>query len=139
MRQIRHIIIHCSATSPDMDVGAAEIRQWHKDRGWQDIGYHFIIRRDGTLELGRPEREDGAHTVGRNHDSIGICVIGGTKYDKKTPDCNFTAAQWGALSLITKNMAQKYPEAKVSGHRDHTTAKACPTFDAISWFYGKRG
>ena len=122
-----------------MDIGVKEIRQWHLDRGWNDVGYHFVIRRDGTLELGRTVDQIGAHVQGRNADSIGVCLVGGRSTGSKAPDCNFTRQQWGALSLITQNLASQYPDAKVSGHRDHTNAKTCPNFDAISWFYGKRG
>ena len=88
MRQIDHIIVHCSYTPPSMDIGAETIREWHtlpkpKGRGWSDIGYHWVIRRNGTVEAGRSEERAGAHAKGYNQDSIGICLIGGKSEKRK--------------------------------------------------------
>lgn len=80
MRKITEFIIHCSATREGQDVTAADIRRWHvKGNGWKDIGYHFVIHLDGTIELGRPIAEVGAHCAGHNAESIGICYVGGLK------------------------------------------------------------
>lgn len=78
MRSIQRVILHCSATRDSGDlIGADEIRRWHvEERGWSDIGYHYVIRRSGKLEYGRPEDISGAHTAGENHNSIGVCLIG---------------------------------------------------------------
>ena len=130
MRQINFIIIHCADTPAGMDIGAEEIRRWHiDDNGWSDIGYHHVIRRDGTVEPGRDERRIGAHAYGQNEDSIGVCMVGGK------PDCNFTAAQWASLATLVRELLGRYPHASVIGHRD-VSDKPCPTFDAKSWVEG---
>lgn len=131
MRDIRHIIIHCAFTPASMDIGAETIRRWHTEppRNWNDIGYHWVIRRDGAVEQGREERVSGAHALGRNHDSIGVCLVGGK------PDCNFTRSQWESLSALVSAISRRYPDARVSGHRDHS-GKDCPMFDAEAWWYG---
>ncbi len=116
-----------------MDIGAAEIRKWHTDKGWQDIGYHYVIRRDGTIEEGRPEAKTGAHVQNHNHDSIGICMVGGVNAANK-PESNFTRYQWGALEHLVKNCVMRHPGASVSGHNDWTDAKACPSFNAKAWW-----
>lgn len=128
------IVIHCSATKPAMDIGANEIRRWHKDRGWRDIGYHTVIRRDGTVEGGRPLDTVGAHAKGHNDRSVGICLVGGLD-DAGKPDCNFTAAQWSALEGEVRDLLDSYPGAQVLGHRD-LSDKACPCFDASAWWAG---
>lgn len=134
MRQIDKIIIHCSATRPAMDIGVAEIRQWHIAKQWADVGYHYVIRRSGNIEPGRPERLIGAHVQGHNSDSIGICMVGGVD-DKNRPEANFTRSQWSALEHLVKQLLVTYPGAEISGHRDWTDAKACPSFDAKAWWY----
>lgn len=135
MRAIDKIIIHCSATPPKMDIGVAEIRQWHLEKGWADVGYHYVIRRSGNIEPGRPERLIGAHVQGQNSDSIGICMVGGVD-DKNRPESNFTRSQWAALEHLVTQVLVTYPGAEISGHRDWTDAKACPSFDAKAWWYG---
>jgi N-acetylmuramoyl-L-alanine amidase len=127
MRDIKKIIIHCADTYAEMDIGVAEIRRWHIDRGWADIGYHFVIRRNGDIEKGRDEETPGAHVKGHNHDSIGVCLVGGK------PFCNFTRAQWHALESLVMELKGRYPLAAVSGHRDHDPSKTCPTFDVRAW------
>ena len=140
-----YIAIHCSATKPNMDIGHKEIREWHVlGRGWRDIGYNFIIRRDGTVEGGRDLDGDGdhfeeigAHVRGFNSKAIGICMVGGINY-KGQPDSNFTRHQWKALEVLVEDVLNKYPDAHIKGHRDFpNTYKACPSFDAIAWWYGK--
>jgi hypothetical protein len=133
MRTISKIIIHCAATRPDMDVGAKEIRGWHVNgNGWDDIGYHGVIRRDGILESGRPMDQPGAHTTGHNAHSIGICLVGGLKDDGKTPDANYTLAQWATLKRVVADLRKKYPNATVHGHNEFA-AKDCPCFDVQKW------
>ena len=128
------IIIHCAATSPSMDIGAMEIERWHRQRGFQCIGYHFVIRRDGTLEYGREVDEVGAHVTGNNSDSIGICLVGGVKEsDKKTPEKNFTQAQYDTLMMLVDDLKTSYPDAKVYGHNEFAS-KACPCFDVREIF-----
>jgi N-acetylmuramoyl-L-alanine amidase len=131
----RTIAIHCSATRPSQDVGAADIRRWHKNQGWADIGYHYVIRRDGKVERGRAERSVGAHVGGHNATSIGVCMVGGVKQtDFRVPENNFTAAQWTSLRTLIAGLVAKYPGVKVLGHRDYPrVSKACPSFDARAW------
>lgn len=135
MRAIRKIVHHYSATYPDQDIGVAEIREMHRKRGWRDVGYHYVIRRDGTIERGRPESEVGAHVSGHNADSIGICCIGGI--ERATgPNVgvdNRTAAQREAAARLTRELLTRYPGADVVGHRD-LAATQCPGFDVRSWW-----
>ena len=127
MIRIKKIIIHAADTPASMDIGAEEIRRWHVgDNGWRDIGYHYVIRRDGTLETGRDELAPGAHAAGHNIGSIGICLVGGK------PDCNFTSAQWACLDALVKDLAKRYPDSEVIGHRD-VSDKPCPMFDVKAW------
>lgn len=134
MRTIDKIIIHCSATPEDMDIGRDEIDRWHRERGWLGIGYHYVVRRDGTVEEGRPENQVGAHVYGHNKNSIGICMIGGIDADDhdKAED-NYTDAQWEALTPLVENLLGRYPDADVLGHNE-LAAKACPCFDVREWF-----
>jgi N-acetyl-anhydromuramyl-L-alanine amidase AmpD len=117
-----------------MDIGAAEIRKWHVDgNGWNDIGYHYVIRRSGEVERGRIEHVSGAHVAGHNADSIGICMVGGVD-DQGKPASNFTRQQWAALDHLVAQILVSYPGAKVSGHNDWSDAKACPSFNARAWW-----
>ena len=135
MAEIRHLIVHCSATPETMDIGVEEIRRWHRQRGWLDVGYHKIIRRDGTIEDGRPITAPGAHARGYNHLSVGICLIGGVESDKKTPESNYTHAQWNALQALVSDLKTMYPTATLMGHRDLPKVnKACPSFDVQEWW-----
>lgn len=131
---IKLIVVHCSATPPDTDIGVDEIRQWHLDRGWSDIGYHYVIRRNGDLEKGRPEHVKGAHTFGYNTDSLGVCMVGGVN-DKNKPDANFTMNQYAALERTLHLLTSKHAEAEVDGHRSFDSGKACPSFDVKSFWY----
>lgn len=144
MNTVEFIAIHCSATKPNMDVGADTIREWHvKGRGWRDIGYNFVIRRDGKLENGRDLDNDGdsfeeigAHVRGYNHKAIGICLVGGLDYQGR-PDANFTRHQYKTLENLVLKIRRDHPDAIVKGHRDFpNVAKACPSFDAVEWWYG---
>lgn len=124
---IEKIILHTADTPATMDIGADEIRDWHvNERGWADIGYHYVIRRDGTLERGRDESRQGAHAAGHNHNSLGVCLVGGK------PDCNYTAAQWACLEALVRDLLKRHPGAEVIGHRD-VSNKSCPRFDAKAW------
>lgn len=128
------IAIHCSATKPGQDIGAAEIRRWHvEDNGWSDIGYHQVIRRNGAIELGRPLTESGAHVRGFNSRSVGVCLVGGVDA-AGNPDDNFTDAQMDALSITLDYWALIYPDAVIQGHRDFPGVdKACPSFSVKEW------
>ena len=132
---IEYFVVHCSATKPDMDIGAKEIREWHRDRGWKDIGYHFVIRRNGRLELGRSLREMGAHVKGHNDNSWGICLIGGLD-EENEPVNNFNPFQFITLQSLLETLYRLSPKAKVMGHRNFPdVAKECPCFDVIDWWH----
>lgn len=130
-RTVKTIILHCSATPQGRDVSAADIKRWHVMRGFRTIGYHYVIRLDGTVEVGRPEALIGAHCAGHNADSIGVCYVGGLLRDAKTPADTRTPAQRDALNRLLAELLRRYPGATVHGHRDFA-AKACPCFDATA-------
>ena len=128
MRTINKIIIHCSATKEGNNVTASTIDQWHKDRGWKGIGYHYVVALDGTIEYGRSIYETGAHVKNHNEGSIGICYIGGldssmTAKDTRTPE------QKESLLLLLKTLKKMHPNATIHGHNEFS-AKACPCFNA---------
>lgn len=142
----RAIVVHCSATRPHMDVGVTELRKWHKARGWEDVGYHRIIRRSGVIELGRPIMAVGSHAKGRNHDTVAVCLVGGVAMDG-SPEDNFTAAQKRALRDLLRDWQKQFPGAEILGHRDlygdtngdgkvdsRDWLKACPSFDVRAWW-----
>lgn len=133
---IKQLVVHCSATPASMDIGAKWIDREHRlNRKFLQIGYHWVIKRDGTLEAGRPESIPGAHAEGHNTGSLGICLVGGVKADGKTPEANFTDAQYATLYQVLQDKLKAWPGAEVLGHRDFpNVAKACPCFDVRSWF-----
>jgi N-acetylmuramoyl-L-alanine amidase len=129
------IVIHCAATPPDMDIGVKEIRQWHEAKGWSDVGYHYVIRRNGSIETGRDKMDVGAHALGFNANSIAICLVGGEHPVSAEADCNFTSAQWMELHMLVGVLKSEFLHAKVIGHRDLTgVTKACPCFDVGAWW-----
>ena len=128
-RKIDKIIVHCSATPEGKDYSVDTIRKWHLQRGFSDIGYHYIIYRDGSIHTGRDESVIGAHCKGHNSNSIGVCYIGGVAADGKTPKDTRTTEQKQSLLKLLKELKVKYPKASIHGHRDFAN-KACPSFDA---------
>jgi N-acetyl-anhydromuramyl-L-alanine amidase AmpD len=132
-RATNFIVIHCSATRPSQDIGRDEIDAWHRARGWTGIGYHCVIRRDGSAEMGRAWDTVGAHVEGHNADSVGLCLVGGLDaHGQPAPD--YTDRQWDALWALVQAMRLTYPEAEVRGHRDFPgVTKACPSFDVRAW------
>lgn len=132
---VKFLAVHCSATGPAQDVGVADIDRWHRLRGFLKVGYHFVIRRDGRVEQGRKLTERGAHVEGSNHNSIGICMVGGVDGSKlQKPQANFTEAQLATLRGLITQLHTVYPDATVQGHRDFpNVAKACPSFDVKHW------
>lgn len=128
------IVVHCAATA-EQDIGAADIDRWHRKLGWKCIGYHYVIRRDGTVEEGREEGVVGAHVAGHNENSIGICMAGGVDADDVTKAVNnFTPAQFESLKRLLLELQEKYPKAHILGHRDFPgVKKACPSFDVATW------
>lgn len=128
-RTIKELIVHCSATPEGKDYSVDTIRQWHLQRGFSDIGYHYVIYRDGSIHTGRDESIIGAHCTGHNTNSIGVCYIGGCASDGKTPKDTRTTEQKQSLVKLLKELKTKYPKASIHGHRDFSS-KACPSFDA---------
>lgn len=136
-RRIDYIVIHCSVTKEGQNFTVDDLRKWHtapkpKGRGWSDIGYHYVIHLDGSVHIGRDVDLIGAHVENYNSNSIGICYIGGVDASGKAKDTR-TTAQKNSLVNLLKTMREKYPNAKIQGHRDFpNVAKACPSFDAQS-------
>lgn len=133
------IVIHCSATKPSMmHVNEDEIRQWHMAKGWEDAGYNLVIPRKpaaantGWIEIARPLDHRGAHVAGYNHRALGICLVGGID-EAGEPENNFLPEQFEALVAAIFFVTEVYPEAKIVGHRDLDSGKACPSFDAQAW------
>lgn len=147
---IKFITVHCSATPGSRDIGAKEITAMHLQRGFRTIGYHYVIRRDGTVEAGRPENQQGAHVEGHNPNNLGICLVGGVNQAMKS-ECNYTDAQFAALAELVKKLQAKHnvPDNAIKGHRDwfgdtngdgkidsRDWLKDCPCFDVRTWFKG---
>lgn len=127
------IVVHCSASAPSVNADAAMIDRWHRQQGWQCIGYHFVIKRDGTVEAGREVDKIGAHVADYNSISVGICLSGGVDAAQK-PENNFTPEQFASLEKLLKSLRASYPKAVIQGHRDFPkVAKACPSFDVRTW------
>lgn len=152
MRPINLLAVHCSATPAARDIGVAQIRAMHLQRGFNDVGYHYVIRRDGRVEKGRPDAVVGAHVQGHNARSIGICLIGGVKPDGKTAEANFTPAQYDSLEQLLRQLRKSWPKARICGHRDlspdrdgdgvvekHEWLKDCPCFDVAAWWAERTG
>ena len=134
-KETTEIIIHCAATKPSMNVDATVIDRWHRERGWLKIGYHYVISRDGSIEIGRNEDTVGAHAKGYNATSVGKCLVGGMSEDGE-PEANFTDEQWLMLTRLVDGLTSKYPDSKVIGHNS-VSSKTCPNFDVGEW-YGER-
>ena len=128
MRKITDIILHCSATPEGRDIHADTIRQWHLQKGWRDIGYHYIITLDGSIEAGRSITQAGAHCQGHNKNSIGICYIGGVDKDGKPKDTR-TPLQTAALHKLVSALMETLDisEQHIHCHNEYA-AKACPSF-----------
>lgn len=146
MRPINEIIIHCTATRPEWNRHLAteekvsHVRDWHvKDRGWSDIGYHYLIDRDGTVAVGRPIERVGAHVAGHNTGSIGVALFGGHGSSETDNFADhFTPQQENALRELLDELRVKFPSIKtISGHNEYA-AKACPGFDVAAWLRAPR-
>lgn len=129
MRKIEKIIVHCTATPQGKNFSVADIDRWHRQRGFQSIGYHFVIGLDGEVFVGRPIEQVGAHCKNQNARSIGVCYVGGLTADGKKPTDSRTPQQKAALVSLLTELRKRFPQAKIYGHRDFAN-KACPCFDA---------
>lgn len=128
MRTINEIILHCTATPQGRDFSIDTIRRWHRDRGFSDIGYHYVIHLDGSVSHGRTLDKIGAHCVGHNTNSIGIAYVGGLAADGKTPKDTRTPQQCTAINKLLHQLLKQYPRASIHGHCEYSN-KACPCFD----------
>ena len=143
MRQINEIFIHCSATQPKWMASNScqqkveEIRRWHTDKGWSDIGYHFVLDRQGDVCVGRPVERVGAHAKGHNKNSIGICLIGGfgSDADDKFEE-HYTDLQRKALDNLINDLTDTHSNAKIRGHNE-ISFKACPGFRVKEYLDGQ--
>ncbi len=146
-RQTQYIVVHCSATKPDSDIGFDEIDDWHRARGWAGCGYHAIIRRSGLIEFGRHFDVPGAHVQGQNYRSVGICLVGGLNSSGEPDAGSFESVQFASLIELLDMLERAYPEAMVLGHRDLSPdlngdgvieewewQKDCPCFDVRDWY-----
>ncbi len=132
-RQVDKIIVHCSATPEGRDVTVEDIDLWHRRRGFLEVGYHYVVSLDGTVHPARDEQKTGAHTLGHNAHSIGICYIGGTDTEGNPKDTR-TPAQRESLLRLLLHLTTKYPDATIHGHNEFA-ATSCPCFD-VSAEYG---
>jgi N-acetylmuramoyl-L-alanine amidase len=129
-RNIKFIVVHCADTPEGRNVSTDEIKRWHmEERGWSDIGYHYVIELDGKIAEGRSEEVAGAHARGYNTSSIGVCYVGGADKNGNPKDTR-TAKQKESLEILLEGLLVNYPDAQIVGHRDLDDGKACPSFDA---------
>lgn len=133
-KETNYLVVHCSATENKPEYNWKTIDRWHRQQGWLGIGYHFVIRTDGTIEKGRDLEAIGSHVKGHNDDSVGICLIGGVDSRGKSVD-NFTDEQLQSLRELLDYLLSIYVDSTVLGHRDFpAVAKDCPCFDVKSWY-----
>jgi len=124
------IVIHCTQTPADMDFGVEKVTEWHKNRGFDTIGYHYLIKRDGTLQV--DEDVVGAHAVAVNGTSIGVALVGGGTINMGWEN-NFTPIQFETLKSILLQLKDKYNVQKIIGHYQVDDGKKCPSFDVPGW------
>ena len=121
---IKYLVIHCSDSPNDREVEAADIHQWHLEKGWSGVGYHYVIQRNGTVENCRPDFWEGAHVAGHNHLSLGICLVGRDE---------FTAEQHQKLRSLLYFLRFQYQDSEIVGHYQLDDKKTCPNFDVPAW------
>ena len=134
------IVIHCSATPPTMDIGVEKIREWHVgENHWDDVGYHHIVKRCGTLEPARPEEMQGSHNPQTNYRSVAVCLIGGSDASGDWEN-NFTDAQFVSLKSLILDLIKRYDMPKdfkqikkIIGHYQVDDKKECPSFKVPEW------
>jgi len=146
MRKINLIVIHCTASRNGWPVSIQTVAEWHRQRGFKAVGYHYLIGVDGHVDVGRDEEQPGAHAKGHNAHSIGVCLVGGLGGPDKLNPGQFTEAAWESLRITVQDLMDRYPGARVVGHRDlspdldgdgqvepHEWTKLCPAFDVQDW------
>lgn len=134
MRPINWLVVHCSATPAGKAFRVADIDRWHRERGFDSIGYHYVICLDGSIEPGRPVEDVGAHVAGHNKDSIGICLVGGMNAQNTQAADTFNERQRAALETLLHGLRARWPSARILGHRDFPNVhKDCPSFDVRAW------
>ena len=134
-RSINEIIVHCTASYEGNPMTVEQIRKMHKkERGWSDIGYHYVVYLNGTIHNGRDVNITGAHCTGHNTHSIGVVYVGGLAKNGQPKDTRTAAQKEGLLKLL-KELKKLYPKATIHGHRDYAN-KACPCFDAKKEYAG---
>ena len=135
MRVISLLVVHCSSVKPDQTSSVAQIDTWHRQRGRKfGIGYHYVVRRNGEIEPGRPEWMIGAHCLNHNAHSIGICYEGGLDA-RGQPDDTRTAEQKASLRRLLEDLHRRYPRALIVGHHDLDPKKACPCIPNVAREY----
>lgn len=127
-RPITEIIVHCTATPEGKRYTVADVRAWHKKRGFTDVGYHYLIDLDGTILLGRPVGQVGAHVANHNTGTIGVSYFGGVAADGKTAKDTRTPEQRASLEWLVDQLARKHNVKRITGHNQYAN-KACPSFD----------
>jgi len=132
MKKPQGIILHCTATPEGRSVTVKSIRNWHKARGWDDVGYHFVIGLKGELWAGRSLEFQGAHTKGHNN-SVGVAYVGGLTSDGHTPKDTLTEAQEATFLRLLETLRAKYGDLALQGHNEFSS-KACPSFDVVEKF-----
>ena len=117
MREINLIVVHCSATRADRDFTENDLEVCHRHRGFNGAGYHFYIRKNGDIKNTRPLEKPGAHVLGYNAHSIGICYEGGLDVRYRPAD---TRTEWQkhSLRVLIRTLLMDYPGCRVCGHRD---------------------
>ena len=131
MRNIDKLIVHCTATPEFKDFDVKDVRDWHtKGNGWSDIGYHFLIKIDGTVQEGRNMAKTGAHVAGHNKSSIGIAYVGGMDKNMEEWIDTRTDQQKDSIFNLLMDLKFQFPDAVVYGHNDFTDKKVCPCFNA---------
>ena len=129
--KVKFIVVHCSATMPGQACDAELIDQWHRARGFELIGYHYVVMPDGSIEHGRPLFYQGAHVRNYNAVSIGVCYVGGLDAQGRTADTR-TPQQKETLTKLLAELQQRFPKARIVGHRDLDRGKACPCYEVKS-------
>lgn len=129
-----YLVVHGAFTYPDMDTDAKTIDRWHRKRGFSSIGYHAVIRRDGTVEQGRQDNLIGAGVYGYNDVSWHVCLIGGKSRKTDQWENNYTNAQFRSLIALLRKKGMEYPDAIIMGHRDFPRVESeCPGFNLTDW------